>query len=329
MGWPELVCSACHGELDPSSGGLSCATCHRRFPIVAGIPDLRLVPDRYLTFEEDRAKAVAVDRAGGGFAGALAAYWSMTPEVPPAVARRFAANMAQGVERGAWPLDLAGDVGPGDVLLDVGCGTGGTVAAAAARGATVVGIDSALRWLIVARRFLEERGVDALLVAADGATAPFRFGSFSVVTCVEVLEHAADQRGLVNGCLLHAERPDSRAVLITANRFSVAPEPGVRVWGVGFLPRRFAAPYVELRRRTSYRNTRPVSIAELRAFVGPHDDVVIGQVPLPPIPASASPPRRLATRLLDRLTKGRGGSAVAPFLGVRADRAIARRPERV
>lgn len=315
--WPQLVCPSCHGALDPASGALSCASCRHTFPVVAGIPDLRLAPDRYLSFDEDRAKAIAVDQAGGGFAGAVATYWSMTPEVPAAVAQRFTRNMVNGVERGAWPLDLIGRVGPDDVLLDVGCGTGGTLGAAAARGATVVGIDTALRWLVVARRFLEERGVEALLVAADGATPPFRFGSFSAVTCVEVLEHAADQRGLVNSCLLHAEEPGARAVLITANRFSVAPEPGVRVWGVGYLPRRFAAPYVELRRGTSYRFTRPVSIAELRALVGAHHSVEVGAVPLPPIPADTSAHRRLATRLLDQLTGIRGLSAAAPFLAVR------------
>lgn len=318
--WPQLVCPSCHGELDAASGLLSCPECRRTFPIVAGIPDLRLVADRYLSLEDDRAKAEALDRAPGGFAGALATYWSMTPEVPAAVARRFAANMAHGAERGAWPLGLIGDVGPDDVLLDVGCGTGGTLAAAAERGATVVGIDTALRWLVVAKRFLEERGLEALLVAADGATPPFRFGSFSAVTCVEVLEHAADPRGLLNTCLLHAERPDARAALITANRFSIAPEPGVRVWGVGFLPRRLAAPYVELRRHTSYRYTRPVSLFEVRALVGLRGRARISGAPLPPARANTSALRRLTARIVDRLTEVPGLSTISPFLAVRQPR---------
>src|SRR5204862_273742 len=100
-----------------------------------------------------------LDPAPGGFQAAVSAYWSMTPEVPAELAARFSANTARGLARGAEVLHSVGVVGPNDVILDVGCGTGGLVAAARSRGAIAVGVDTALRWLVIARRFLEELGV--------------------------------------------------------------------------------------------------------------------------------------------------------------------------
>ena len=316
---PELVCPACRQPLD-GNDPLVCKSCDRTFPIVAGIPDLRLVPDRYLTFDADRAKALTLAAVSGGFQATVDAYWAMTPEVPRDLAERFAANTARGLARGAGFLDQLGRVGPEDLLLDVGCGTGGLLAAAASRGAAAVGVDTALRWLVIARRYLHELGVDALLVAADGATLPFRSGSFSAVTAIEVLEHAADQRGFVNGCLEAAEESTGRCLLVTANRFSVAPEPAVRLWGVGFLPRRLAAPYVEARRHTSYRFTQPVSLSELRAFAGPRSDVEVTAAPLPSL-AGASPARRIAQTVAERLlVRPRRATAITPFLALRRQR---------
>ena len=318
-GFPEFVCPACREALvgdDP----YNCTRCSRVFPVVAGIPDFRLAPDRYLSFAEDREKARKLDAVPGGFADAVSAYWSMTPEVPPNLAARFAANTARGLSRGADVLHSVGVVGPNDVVLDVGCGTGGLLAAAGSRGATVVGVDTALRWLVIARRFLEELGVVALLVAADGATLPFRSGSFTTVTSVEALEHAADQRAFVNGCLAASDQPGGRCLLITANRFSVAPEPAVHLWGVGFVPRRFVAAYVEARRHTSYRYTRPVSLAELRSFAGPRTDVVVEAAPLPSA-SDASEGRRLALALAERLLVRRHAALpITPFLALRRRR---------
>ncbi len=317
---PSLVCPACRSSLTPvGADALSCEACALTFPVIAGIPDLRLVPDRYLTLEADREKAVAVDAVAGGFLEAVRAYWSMTPEVPPDLAERFSANMARGIVRGARHLETLGVVGPGDVLLDVGCGTGGVLATAGSRGATVVGIDTALRWLVIARRYLQELGVEAQLVAADGATPPFRSGTFTVVTSIETLEHAADQRGFVNGCLAMSDRPGGRCLLVAANRFSVAPEPAVRLWGVGFLPRRFAAPYVQRRRGTNYRFSRPVSLAELRALAGPRGDVHVSGMPLPPPPAGASFARGAVWGVARRISSQRTALAVTPFLALQRD----------
>lgn len=70
-------------------------------------------------------------------------------------------------------------VGPGDVVVDLACGTGDLAELAAARGARVVGLDSAREMLRGARR----RRVAASLVRCDVESLPLRDGAASAATC--------------------------------------------------------------------------------------------------------------------------------------------------
>ena len=70
------------------AASLTCATCGREYPVIAGIPDLRLHDDRYLTLEQDRDKARVLDAVDGEFADVVRAYWARTPEVPTPLAER-------------------------------------------------------------------------------------------------------------------------------------------------------------------------------------------------------------------------------------------------
>src|SRR5207245_7484701 len=134
----------------------------------------------------------------------------------------------------------------------------------------------------------EEQGVEPRLVAADGALLPFPGASFDHTFSLETVEHASDQRGLLQSALLSVRQHGSVHVVV-ANRFTVGPDPAVRVFGVGYLPRRLAVQYVRRRRHTGFEFVRPPSSAELRALVGPRDDVAVEPGPLPPPPLAASP----------------------------------------
>ena len=75
---------------------------------------------------------------------------------------------------------------PDEWILDAGCGTGAHLAAIAAAGTRVVGIDFSLGMLRVARR----ADVGRLLVQADLQTPfPVRRGVFDAVLCALVSEH--------------------------------------------------------------------------------------------------------------------------------------------
>jgi demethylmenaquinone methyltransferase/2-methoxy-6-polyprenyl-1,4-benzoquinol methylase len=71
------------------------------------------------------------------------------------------------------------EVGAGDVVVDLACGTGDLTELAVARGARVVGVDFAREMLRGARR----RGIAANFVQGDGAALPFASGSASVALC--------------------------------------------------------------------------------------------------------------------------------------------------
>lgn len=79
---------------------------------------------------------------------------------------------------------LAGTA-PGARLLDVGCGDGGLLAAAAAAGLTVSGVEVARPPLALAERAVP--GAD--LRIGDAHELPFADGVFDLVTLVQVLEH--------------------------------------------------------------------------------------------------------------------------------------------
>lgn len=90
-------------------------------------------------------------------------------------------------------LDRIG-VGPGTRLLDIGTGSGGTVAIPAAqRGASVVGSDFIDAWFDAARRRAAEADVEVEWVVADAQQLPFDDASFDVVTSTFGHMFAPDQ----------------------------------------------------------------------------------------------------------------------------------------
>jgi len=271
--WSGYVCPACKGPLDAEPEAYVCARCGR-YPIILGIPDFRVFPDPYIDIEEDRRKGTRLaERAGAtDFVGLLNFYWAITPDTPQELAARYVRNDSVGVARGRQMLqELQAEVpglavGPGLRILELGCRAGGFLVAAAERSAAVVGVDIAFRWLVVARKQLGERGLEARLVCACAEALPFPDGAFDLVTAGNVLEHTEDQAGLLRETH-RALRPGGAFFAVTCNRFSLGPEPHVRVWGVGFLPRRFMSGYVRWVRGVPYQHIRLASPFELRRML--------------------------------------------------------------
>jgi SAM-dependent methyltransferase len=114
-------------------------------------------------------------------------------------------------------VDLARlDVGPGQLLLDAGCGEGRHCFGALERGARVVGLDLDLDSLRKAAGALRFRGREKRALAAmlqgDAFRLPFADASFDRVICAEVMEHVHDYRGAARE-LARVTRPGGRVAV--------------------------------------------------------------------------------------------------------------------
>ncbi len=102
----------------------------------------------------------------------------------------------------------------------------------------------------------------AHLVCGCADHLPFAAGVFDTVSSVALLEHVPDAPAALRE-FARVLRPAGRIVVWTSNRFSLAPEPHVGVWGVGFLPRRWMGAYVRWRRSLAYEKKHLLSRFEL------------------------------------------------------------------
>jgi O-antigen/teichoic acid export membrane protein/uncharacterized protein YbaR (Trm112 family) len=266
----EICCPHCKGDLretadrgretedrhtfsscQSSDCGLGCSSCDRRFPVLLGIPDLRIFPDPYIDFEADRAKGIQVAARFDelSLAELVDFYYSITPAVPPHHARKYTRGLLAGVVRAEAALDswenvMGGNGQPSSAkLLDVGCGTAPFLVAAAPRFSRVVGVDIAFRWLVVAKKRLTEAGLDIPLICACAEALPFPDEAFDRVIADSVIEHVQDQRKALAEC--HRVTRNAGSLCIsTPNRYSLGPDPQAGIWAGGYLPDRWLAAYV-------------------------------------------------------------------------------------
>lgn len=106
----------------------------------------------------------------------------------------------------------------GKSVLDVGCGGGLLCEALAHRGASVTGIDMGEAPLAVARLHQLESGVEVdYLQSTAESLAAERPGAFSVVTCLEMLEHVPDPSAVIQACADLCE-PGGDVFFSTINR---------------------------------------------------------------------------------------------------------------
>jgi demethylmenaquinone methyltransferase/2-methoxy-6-polyprenyl-1,4-benzoquinol methylase len=110
------------------------------------------------------------------------------------------------------------EVGPGDHVVDLACGTGDFCELAAALGARVTGIDFAIGMLWRA----QAREVGAALVQGDAERMPFASASVDVVTCGFALRNFVSLEAVTRE-IARILRPGGRVALIDVDRPSWGP----------------------------------------------------------------------------------------------------------
>ncbi len=295
-----LACPDCRGDVQRRPADYKCLVCMREYPIRYGIPDFRLEPDPYISVEAEIGKIDGFMAPDRSFSDMVGAYYVLTPESPPSLHSRYMAAMAAAAARGAGILSrLASrypDAGRAR-LLDLGCGTAGMTIAAAKSYGTVIGVDIALRWLVMGRQRLREAGLDIPLICANAEALPFRDAVFDATAADSVIEHVRDS-GRMRDEALRVLKPGGAWFFVTNNRFSMLPEPHVRLWGFGLLPRQWMEPVSWKIRKTPYK-ARLHSRRELRRlFEGK------GEVMLPYYEAGELGPRNERIRILWQRLRG-------------------------
>jgi SAM-dependent methyltransferase len=240
-------CPACGGALTMRVAGFACLACGGDYPDVAGLTDLRLESDRYLGLDAERARAEHLHdlEPATDVLGLSEAYYSMTDDVLDERRGRFLRHIALAESRG---VALAASLPRAGRILEVGCGTGGLLVAALRGGRSIVGVDIASRWLVVARRRLADHGLAAPLIACAAEALPWPDASFDTVVADSVLEHLDDPARALREWS-RVLRPGGRLFVWSPNRFTLTTDPHVGLWGIGWLPRDWVPGYLRFRGR--------------------------------------------------------------------------------
>lgn len=270
-----LCCPQCKGNLSQKEETFVCDVCKKRFPIIEGIPDFRVFGDPYLGFEDDykRSRLIAEHAHRLDFHELLHFYWSQVPETPDPLKKKFIQTVLLSEAKGKGILkELAlfskGQVNPTQNVLEIGCGTGGFLVQAAKTFSFVVGIDIALRWLIVARKRLEGSKTKVPLICCCAEFLPFPNESFHWVVASATLEHTHEQGKVITES--HRVLQNSGILFLsTPNRYSLTVEPHTYLWGVGFLPRSWMQRYVHFLKGMDYKHIRLLSYFELKKLLTP------------------------------------------------------------
>ncbi len=260
-------CPYCHGDINYANDNAVCRKCQREYPVVTGIADLRIDAPAWIDFDADRNRAFATeDRVkSDGLEAAIRDVFLISRKFDEQKATYRLKQVLSSIEKfGAdldrWLMPAASHEGP---ILEIGCGPGQLIAAAALRGTRVAGIDVSLEWLVIAKHLIMQSGGKAQLAAAFAERLPVKSNSIGSVISLDVIEHVGDQPAFISE-IARALTPGGRFALSTPNRFSLSPEPHVGVWGVGYLPAKLQAPWVRLMSGKSYEFTRLLSVSEAK-----------------------------------------------------------------
>ena len=313
------ICPACSGDLVSEPEQLSCAACDRTYPLVAEMPDFRGEEAAWIDFDRDHDRAIRVDKIvrTEGLEAAILDVFRTSRGFSERKSRFRTSQVRAGADKYELQLDdwLSGI--QAEPILEVGVGPGQLAVALARRGHVPHGIDVSMEWLAVAKHWVRAQGLEPVFAGALSENLPIADGSMGSVVSLDVIEHVGDQ-GRYLSEMTRVLKPGGEFALVTPNRYSLAPEPHVGVWGVGYLPRALQGRWVRFRADVSYDYNRLLSVWELRRLFRANGGLV-PQIDFPPIDdaeiALFAPRKAALARTYNRLSRTAIFRALAPFGG--------------
>ncbi|MFC1678608.1 methyltransferase domain-containing protein [Elusimicrobiota bacterium] len=286
----RFICPKCKSpQLSLQQDCYVCAGCRKRYPIIAGIPDFRVYSFPYSDDESsdvrvllasfakldyfelfklrqslflDKSKTLEAQQEARALHEAslknLATYHFDHSDIFSRNVTRFRYIIGERIDHG---LDSA---------LELGCGRGTQLADMLSLYGHVTAIDNSLSELILTKKILEHKSLAdrVTLVAACSEALPFQQDSFDVVNMRSVLEHVEDQEGSLHE-VKGALRKGGLLLMEVPNRFTLGREPHVKIFGVGFVPRRWMRHYVHMlsRGQLTFGGTETPSYWELKRLL--------------------------------------------------------------
>ena len=319
-------CPTCRSRLAIALDAAKCLGCSACYPRIGNILDLRLPGVSWIDVEQDTrtARHLSETMVGCSAEELIRFIYESRRDWDEAwVAMRtqqvLAAPGRLRREIRGW---LRGCVNSSGLFLDIGCGPGALLAAATVEGARGVGIDASLTWLVVADRLITELGSQPVLAAALAEALPLADAAVTGVVSLDVIEHVANPIPYLRE--IDRVLGDGGVVAIaTPNRFSLAAEPHVAVWGVGWLPRPWQKRFVHWRSGKNYEFTRLLSVRETVQLFRRQTaiDPVVSVPPVPDEEIERFPAyRAVAARVYNQLSRIRWTSrmllTIGPFFHV-------------
>lgn len=268
-------CPRCRMELTEWKNGVKCTSCEIQFERLGGVLDLRVPEVASFDYEADtaRARRLLSDMGGRSALELIHYIFSAGGEWDEAWAEGRKRRVLNSValhrrELNEW---LQPCMRNNDRFLDLGCGTGTLLSAAAREGWQGIGIDASMTLLVIARQLILENGGQPELAAAFAEALPLADNAVSGVISLDVIEHVDNPAPYLRE-INRVTKPGGVFAMATPNRFSLTAEPHVGVWGVGWLPQSLQARYVKWRSGKEYRGTRLLSTWEASRLLRQHTD---------------------------------------------------------
>lgn len=287
---PRFSCPKCKGELENQAESYFCTPCQIKYRKFVGIPNFKeqeLYPGEWELLEE------AAKRYNRSSFIELLEYMDSTQEknVLPWEQRRYQrfdelqeenrqkhlnSYIEEGITRPGeiqlqitnTLIDKAGYNLKRDRCLDIGCGRGPWIVAAANMFDTIYALDVDMASLIIARKYCDEKQISNInFLSATSSSLPFAEDYFDLVNSQAVLEHVdnqADTMGEINRVL----KSQGCFTGDSVNKYNLfTPEPHINLRLVTFLPKKLAHRISLWLKGYPYDDLKPLTYNELRLLL--------------------------------------------------------------
>lgn len=124
------------------------------------------------------------------------------------------------------------------LVLDLGCGMGGTIVRLLQEGVRTIGLDICYDYCVITKLRGMRYGLDTSVVCGAGEAIPLKDASVDVILCYETIEQVFNPMALLRE-IRRIIRPNGLVFITAPNRWTLY-DHHYHLWGISYLPRRGA-----------------------------------------------------------------------------------------